>query len=315
MTDYELLFEEDQFTDIITAPRYKSHFLIEEAMLSANEAVSKILRENQVPSLYRVHEPMSMEALSSLMTFLSTFGVKLDTSKDLGNALQGAVEEVEGKPFSHVVSFVILRSMMQAFYGERPMGHFGLGFSDYTHFTSPIRRYPDLIVHRCLKSFIDGTEPPYTTEELAGIGLESSRLERIAQKAERDLFKLKACRIMESRIGEVSDGVISGLSKYGIYVTLKESPIEGMIPLRTVGDDFYVVSDDSFRAVGRSNGRTFTVGDTLTVRVVRSDVAMMQIDFELVETSRRKKHEDDDYFSRGKDKEHGRRPLRGRGRK
>jgi ribonuclease R len=282
MNDFEMVFEKGNFEDFIKAPRYTSHALIEEAMLSANEAVSKALKDANIPSLYRVHEPMSSDQLTSLKNFLRTMGVTFREGKNLGRSLQSIVDAVKEKEYSHVVNFVILRSMMQAFYGEKPMGHFGLGFTDYTHFTSPIRRYPDLIVHRCLKALIDGTKPPYAPEELSGIGLESSRLERIAQKAERDLFKLKSCRMMDGHVGENFSAIISGVSKYGIYVTLADSPIEGMVPLRTLTDDYYIVIEDQFSAVGKKYGKMYRLGDRVNVRLSRVDILMMQIDFEII---------------------------------
>jgi ribonuclease R len=292
VNDFELIYKDGHFEEIMRAQRFKSHSLIEEAMLSANEAVSRVLREQKIPALYRVHEPMSGDQLGSLRTFLRALGVKFKEDKNLGRSLQSIVDSVAGKEYAHVVNFVILRSMMQAFYGERPLGHFGLGFSDYTHFTSPIRRYPDLIVHRCLKTFIDSTSPPYTDEDLSAIGLESSRLERIAQKAERDLFKIKSCRMMTGHEGESFDVIVSGVSKYGIYVTLTDTPIEGMVPLRTMNDDFYIIIEDQFAAVGRRNGKRYTLGDHVKARLSRVDIVTLQIDFEFI-TGKGKKNEAD----------------------
>jgi ribonuclease R len=282
MNDFEMVFENGQFVEFKLSPRFTSHFLVEESMLSANEAVARVLREKDIPAMYRVHEPTSLEQIGALKKFLNLMGVTFKPGKNLGVSLQNIVEEVREKEYSHVINYVILRSMMQAFYGEKPLGHFGLGFTDYTHFTSPIRRYPDLIVHRCLKSYIDGADFPYTKDELAAIGLESSRLERVAQKAERDLVKLKSCRIMKDHVGETFPAVISGVTKFGIYAAIADSPIEGMVPLRTLTDDYYLLLEDQFSVRGRKFGKTFRLGDRINVRVTRADVLLLQIDFEIV---------------------------------
>jgi ribonuclease R len=171
--------------------------------------------------------------------------------------------------------------MMQAFYGVEPLGHFGLGFTDYTHFTSPIRRYPDLVVHRCLKSLIDGTDHPFKTAELVEIGEKTSDRERQAMRAERDMIKLKSCRLMKDRVGEVFDAMVTGVSRSGFFVTLRETPVEGMVPLRNLEDDYYHVLEDSYTVVGRRHGKRFRIGDRLEVRLAEVDLVLMRMDFDL----------------------------------
>lgn len=265
--------------DIRLRPRYKSHTIIEEFMLSANETVSRLLKEKEIPTLYRIHEDMSDEKLLSLKKFLWSLGIRFPKGLKTGLALQRVIESVAGKEYEQVVNFIILKSMMQAYYGEKPLGHFGLGFSDYTHFTSPIRRYPDLVVHRCLKSLADNAAYPYTEEKLQDIGTNSSEMERIAQRAERDLVKLKTCRMMLHRIDELFDVIVSGLSSAGFFVTLIDKPIEGMVPLRLLTDDYYFIQEEEFAIVGKNRGRRYRLGDRLRVRLVSVDIEMMNIDF------------------------------------
>ncbi|HOK02373.1 MAG TPA: VacB/RNase II family 3'-5' exoribonuclease [Spirochaetota bacterium] len=289
LTDQELIYENGKVKEIRFVSQLQSQSLIEEFMLSANEAVSRRLKENSIPALYRVHEKISEENIISLKNFLKTLGLKLKDEKNLAKSIQTVLKEVSGKDYQQVVNFVILRSMMQAYYGTVPLGHFGLGFPDYTHFTSPIRRYPDLIVHRCLKSLMDNSQPPYNTEELNAIGEKSSQMERVAQKAERDFIKIKACRLMKNFIGQEFDAIISGLTKSGIFVTLNEIPVEGMIPLRNITDDFYVFREEDFMITGRQNRRKFILGDKIRVRLTASDIDTMRIDFEPAELSKKQR--------------------------
>jgi len=281
LTDSEFIYEGNTLVDLIAARRFKSHTIIEEFMLSANEAVSKALRENGIPTLYRIHETISQEKLTALKKFLQTLSMPLRSVGNIGAALQEVIESVKGRDDEVVVNYIILKSLMQAYYGTEPLGHFGLGFKDYTHFTSPIRRYPDLVVHRCLKTLIERKSPPYSVEALRPVGERSSEMERIAQNAERDLHRLKSCRLMRERIGEVFDAVISGISRYGFFVTLMERPIEGMVPLRTLTNDYYLVNEDEFTVVGRRLGRRFRLGDRVRVRLIGVEIETMRIDFEV----------------------------------
>jgi len=283
LTDSEFVYEGNSLIDLVHVSRLKSHLIIEEFMLGANETVSRMLREQQIPTLYRIHETISDEKLAILVRFLRPLGLSFNRRVNPGMALQEIINRVRGEEYEEVINFIILKSLMQAYYGVEPLGHFGLGFRDYTHFTSPIRRYPDLVVHRCLKSIIRGETAPYTTEELAPIGEKSSEMERIAQNAERDLFRLKSCRFMAPRVGQEFDAVISGVARFGFFVTLLEKPVEGLVPLRFLTDDYYLVQEDEFTVIGRRLGRRFRLGDRLRVRLASADPATMRIDFDLAQ--------------------------------
>lgn len=277
----EIIYDGEKTADIRFAQRLVSHRIVEEFMLSANEAASKLLREAAVPTLYRIHENISDEKLAALIDFFRTIGFKFDRGISTGLALQNIIDAVAGKEYEQVVNFIILRSFMQAFYGIEPAGHFGLGFRDYTHFTSPIRRYPDLVVHRCIKSLIDGARHPFSAGELATIGEKNSMTERLAMKAERDLVKLKACRLLSGSVGKVFDVVISSVSKFGLNVALIDRPIEGMVPMWTLTDDYYLVNEDEFTVIGKRLGKRFRIGDRLKAVLAGADINTLRLDFTL----------------------------------
>lgn len=278
----EIIQENGATTDIRFGKRLISHRIIEECMLSANEAASKILREAAVPTLFRIHETISEEKLSALVSFFRTIGLRFDPKAPVGLSLQRVIDTAAGKEYEQVVNLIILRSFMQAYYGSEPVGHFGLGFRDYTHFTSPIRRYPDLVVHRCIKAFLDGAKPPYNVSALDEIGEKTSATERIQMKAERDYIKLKACRLMSTRIGQKFDVAITSVSRLGLNVGLIDRPIEGMVPLWTLTDDYYLVNEDEFTVVGKRLGRRFRIGDKLKAMLLNADIDTMHLDFKII---------------------------------
>jgi len=279
--DRRIVYEDNRVAGIETMPRLRSHRIVEEFMLTANMAAARLLKENDIPSLYRVHEAMAEEKLEGLARFLKLYGVKLFVSEEPGTAIQRVIEKIAGKENEEMINMVILKSMMQAFYDNVPLGHFGLGFDDYTHFTSPIRRYPDLIVHRSISAHIRGQKPPYGMSQLGAIGEQSSDLERVAQRAERDMIKLKSCRLMADRVGDTFEATVNGVTKFGFYVVLDDPGVEGMVPMRTLTDDYYLLQEDEFTIIGKRFGRRFRIGDRVTVRCIDVNMELFRIDFEV----------------------------------
>ncbi len=281
LKETKLIYDNGNFRELAFGERLRSHEIIEEFMLSANVAVAMRINREGRPSLHRNHEKISSEKIVTLGEFLKLHNLFLDRSGNLGVEIQRILQKVKGKFNEQVINLVVLKSMMQAFYSGVPLGHFGLGFKDYTHFTSPIRRYPDLVVHRCLTSIIDGTGPPYTFEEIMDTGEKNSEMERVAQEAERDMIKVKSCRFMEGCIGETFSGVISGVARFGIFISLDRYPVEGLIPLRMLTDDYYLFEEDMFRITSKKYSKRFTIGDSVQVKLVDVDTCRLRIDFDL----------------------------------
>ena len=270
----------------IVIPDYKrgiSERIIEQFMISANEAVAEFLQKKNAACLYRVHESPSSEKASTLISFLKDLGVNARcdaaavTPKDFRNILK----TVADKPYASVVNKVMLRSMQKARYAENNLGHFGLASGCYCHFTSPIRRYPDLFVHRSLKSILHGDTKlmPVYVKNAQSAGIDCSERERIADEAERDVDDLYKTVYMSDRIGEIYDATVSGVTNFGVFCEL-ENTIEGLIPIDVLPDNDYEFFAEKFLLKGRNS--TFRLGDKLKVRVDCCDFGRMRVLFGLV---------------------------------
>lgn len=264
----------------------RSHNMIEEFMLCANEAVARFMAEKRLPALYRVHEDPDQAKLMELGGMLGAFGLGADFkemgSRDISRRLQRVLEKVEGKPYEALINTAVLRSMKRARYDSNNLGHFGLAADNYLHFTSPIRRYPDLFVHRMLKMYVGG-KPTRKPKDLEDLALRCSNLERRAEDAERDMDKLKAARFMKAHIGEEFDGFISGVTSFAIFVEITDYFIEGFIHESRLPADVYKHDEKSHQLKGRRTGRAFRLGDPLRVIVSSASIEKRQVDFDLVE--------------------------------
>jgi ribonuclease R len=300
--------EDGKPQDVILRERSVAEKLIEEFMLVANETVAEHFHWMQVPFIYRIHEDPKEEKLRRFFEFITNFGyiVKGTANSVHPRALQEIIESVQGTPEEMVISTVMLRSMQQAKYYPESLGHFGLSTEFYTHFTSPIRRYPDLIVHRLIRTYlIEGDISSATQEKwnsrLTEIAEHSSSMERRSVEAERETDELKKSEYMLDKIGEEYDGIISSVTNFGMFVELTNT-IEGLVHVSYMTDDYYRYDERHFAMIGERTGKVFRIGDEITVRVVNVNKEERAIDFEIVGmkgTRRRDPKKEGKVFSTG----------------
>ena len=278
--------------NIVRAERNIAHRIIEEFMIAANEAVARHLKAQDLPLLYRVHEGPDAEALEAIAPLVLSLGYRLPMKREPITPLevQRLLEACRGKPAEKVINHVLLRAMKQARYQPENIGHFGLASTCYTHFTSPIRRYPDLTVHRMLDRALQGNKlKPSERDELDSYlqeaGNHTSERERIAMDAEREMVDLKKAQFMMDKLGEEFTGVITSLANFGFFVELDAYFVEGLVRLSTLTDDDYHYYEKEYVIKGSRHGRKFRLGDSVRIKVVRINAFRSEIDFEFVSTS------------------------------
>jgi len=270
--------------DIIRAERNLAHQIIEEFMIAANEAVAHFMEEKGFPFIYRIHEPPKKEAIDEFRRFISHLGYKMKKDSDHSpKEFQRVLSDIRGRPEERVVNQILLRSMKWAKYSAKNLGHFGLASDGYTHFTSPIRRYPDLIVHRLLKRVLSEKDVKIPEEVLANKAEYLSERERVAMEAEREILNRYRVRFMKDKTGEEFEGIISGVAAFGFFVELKDIFVDGLVRMTSLHDDYYQYHEKRYCLVGERTHKTFRIGDEVRVRVDRVDVERRHIDFGLIQ--------------------------------
>ncbi len=282
-------------TEIIKKVRLESHRLVEDFMLLANQIAAKhiVSQKNEAeqqkkrPYVYRIHDTPNPEKIQELANFVKQFGFSFSAKDVSSRAIQKLMADVRGSEVENVINEVAIRAMAKAVYSPENIGHFGLGFKYYTHFTSPIRRYPDLIVHRMLLEYEHGMSLErrnFYSERLPFITKQSSDRERVAMEAERESVKVMQVEYMKRHLGDEFHGVISGVTNFGLFVKINELLTEGMIRMRDLDDDYYIFDEKNYAIVGQRNRKRYRLGDSVTVRVMRVDSIERRIDFAIAES-------------------------------
>jgi ribonuclease R len=290
LPEAEVIMDESGLIEnIIAAERNVAHRLIEEFMLLANETVAEFISESDVPGLYRVHEPPDLLKVAQFEEFIGGFGYSLAASASAVRPrhFQRLLEKIHDTPEERPIAFLMLRTMQKARYAPVNLGHFGLAAANYTHFTSPIRRYPDLVVHRVLREIrhggADATRVEELEEDLPDIARHTSEMERRADEAERELVQWKKVRFMADKVGDEFDGYVTGVAAFGLFVELTDHFVEGLVHISSMADDYYRYLDATHTLRGENTRKVYRLGDRVRVQVVRVDMERRQIDLGLVE--------------------------------
>jgi ribonuclease R len=287
-TEVRFAFDEQGQIDAVKPyERNPAHKLIEECMIAANVAAAKFLKRSRIPTLYRVHPRPPTHKHEELVAFLASVGIAIPAYEDLTPAdLMAVLEKAKARPDGALIHAVVLRSQSLAVYAPSCEGHFGLALGAYAHFTSPIRRYPDLLVHRAIYHALDGGKPDaytYSDARMADLGRLCSATERRADEASRDVVERLKCAYMERHLGEDFEGVVTGVASFGLFVEIPETKITGMVHVTQLPNDYYHYDQRRHRLVGERRGLAFQLADRLKIRVLRVDNLERRIDFKLAD--------------------------------
>lgn len=282
------LDEEARPIGVYLKEQKEANQLIEKFMLLANRKVAEFVGKpaegkGRRTFVYRIHGEPNSEKLTAFAQFIKRFGYQLQTKskKKIASSINNLLTDVNGKAEQTVVETLAIRTMARAEYSTKNIGHYGLAFDYYTHFTSPIRRYPDMMVHRLLAHYLENGKS-VDADAYEAMCKHSSEMEQLATSAERASIKYKQVEFMKDNVGKIFDGVISGVTQWGIYVELNDSKCEGMVSIRSLTDDFYEYDEAEFAVIGHRTKRRYTMGDKVSIRVIAANMEKKQLDFEMV---------------------------------